>query len=294
MPVVLKNKNIEIQIDLPQSDYDFSRFDWTGKIVSVTWKNTLVSGMERPDSVDENKIGKGFYNEFGLHKAVGFDETPEGEWFHKIGIGLLKKEGSDYVFSRSYEIQPAGFTVKSLPEKVQIICQSKPYNGYSYILEKEIVLNENGFTIQYSLKNTGKKDIVTNEYVHNFISINKDLIGKDYILNFPFEIKPDLFEGNVNPEGIVQIGQKEITFTDTPKEQFYLGNLSGSEEVTASWEVRNLKAGIGIRESGDFKTTRVNLWGWGHVVSPELFFDISLKPGEEIRWSRTYTVFELN
>ncbi len=294
MTHVLKNQNLEIRIDLPLANYNFSRFDWTGKIVSVRYKNMDISGIENLKAEDENKIGKGFYNEFGLHEAIGYREIPEGDWFHKIGIGLLRKEGSDYVFSKSYEIRPAVFSVISKPDKISIRCQSESLNGYSYILEKEIMLLESGFIIQYYLKNTGDKPINTNEYDHNFLAINKALIGPDYILKFPFDLKPEVFDGIVNPEEKVEISQHEIRFKGIPKEQFYFGNLSGSKEVEASWELINTKQKIGIRETGDFKTKLVNLWGWGHVVSPELFFDICLKPGEEIKWCRTYSIFELN
>jgi hypothetical protein len=162
------------------------------------------------------------------------------------------------------------------------------------LLKKEIELLESGFIIKYYLKNTGEKTITTDEYDHNFIAIDKQLIGRDYILRFPFLIRPELFTGTVNPEGLVEIGQKEFTFKGTPGEQFFFSNLSGSENVDAAWELINTKTKIGIRSTGSFKTAKVNLWGWKHVISPELFFDISVAPGQEIGWSRTYTVFELN
>lgn len=285
---------MELRLDLPLVNYNFSRFDWSGKITSVRFKNIEISGVENLYVEDENKIGKGFYNEFGLQEAIGYDEIPEGEWFHKMGIGLLKKEGKDYLFSRQYEIRPAVFEVIPGPETIKIRCQSESVNGYSYVLEKQIDLLENGFIIQYNLKNTGEKTIATNEYDHNFLAINKELIGQDYILKFPFDLDSEVFDGIVNPEEKVEISQHEIRFSATPEEQFYFGNLSGSKEVDASWVLINTKQKIGIRETGDFKTKRINLWGWGHVVSPELFFDIWIKPGEEIKWSRTYTVFELN
>jgi len=44
--------------------------------------------------------------------------------------------------------------------------------------------------------------------------------------------------------------------------------------VAAFWELINTKNKIGISETGSFNTTRVNLWGWKHVISPELFYDI--------------------
>ncbi|MEI6888675.1 MAG: glycoside hydrolase family 2 TIM barrel-domain containing protein [Bacteroidales bacterium] len=294
MTYILKNKNLEIQIDLPLANYMSSRFDWTGKIVSVTYKNISISGTEKMNVDDDYKYGKGFYNEFGIDGAVGYDETRQGEWFHKIGVGLLKKDGGEYLFSRNYEIKPAVFEVTAKPDKIIICCKSQKVNGYSYVLTKEIELAETGFIINYHLKNTGEKTIQTNEYVHNFLAVNKELTGSDYKLKFPFQIKPALFEGNVNPEKKVDIGQKEVTFNGTPDEQFFFGNLSGKETVDASWELINTENKIGIKETGSFKTAKVNLWGWKHVISPELFFNIHAEPGKDVEWSRTYTVFEIH
>ena len=122
----------------------------------------------------------------------------------------------------------------------------------------------------------------------------KDLIGDNYNLRFPFQIKPELFGEALNLEDKVEIGQDEIAFNNTPNEQFFFSNLSGNEEVDAHWELINTKSKIGISEKGNFKTSKVNLWGWKHVVSPELFFEITVEPGRSIEWSRTYNVFEIN
>ena len=292
MTHILKNRNLEIQIDLPLANYNFSRFDWCGKITSVKYKGISVSGMEKLNDKDDNQSGKGFYNEFGIEAAVGFNEISEGDWFHKIGIGLLKKEGGAYLFHKNYEILPAEFKVTAKPEKIIINCKSQLANGYAYEYKKEIELVESGFVIKYQLKNTGTKTIITNEYDHNFIAVNNELISSDYILKFPFSINPELFDATVNPEGKVEIAHNEITFNDTPVEQFFFSNLSGNVNVDANWELINTKSKLGISETGSFKTAKVNLWGWTHVISPELFFDIHLEPGREVEWSRTYKVFE--
>ena len=293
MTHILQNENLKIHIDLPLKNYNFSRFDWTGKIRSVKFKNIYVSGVEKLNNINDNIYGKGFYNEFGIDIPVGYDEIKEGEWFHKIGVGILKKKGEIYDFMRNYEMKPAEFNVKVEPNKIIIDCKSHIINGYSYVLKKEIELFERSFVINYKLHNTGEKIITTNEYNHNFLAINKDLIGSHYILKFPFKIKPELFGATVNPEEKVKIGQNEITFNNTPKEQFFFSNLSGNENVDASWELINTKSKIGISETTSFKTTKVNLWGWKHVISPELFFDINIKPNQTIEWSRTYNMFEL-
>lgn len=294
MTHILKNKNLEIYIDAPVENYKFSRFDWTGKIALVKYQNIQMSTVESTDCLNEHDFGKGFYNEFGIDTALGFEETEISGWFHKIGVGLLKKEDSKYLFNKIYEIKPAKFKIVSESNKLIITCISEDINGYAYILRKEIKLDNNGFSIKYYLENTGEKDIKTNEYVHNFIAINNDKIGSNYVLNFPYQLMPKLFEETVNTEQKVEIGKNAIKFNGSPSEQFFFSNLSGNENVKAEWELHNLKNGIGISETGSFKTNSVNLWGWKHVICPELFFNIFIKSGESVEWSRNYNVFKIN
>ena len=294
MTHIIKNDTLEVAIDLPLENYEGSRFDWTGKISSVKFKSLPLTTIEDTGSKDVNFLGKGLYNEFGITSPIGFEETPMGGWFHKIGIGLLKKEHKNYLFHRNHLIKPASYDISYEDHQIKIICKSELLNGYSYILKKEITVSENSFTIDYSLNNTGEKKIITDEYVHNFMAINNTLIDKDYELKFPFPINPSLFDETVNGENKVEIGLDNITFNKTPKQQFYFGNLTGGEELKAEWILTNLKANIGIKEIGSFKTDKVNLWGWGHVISPELFFKISVDPKKTIEWSRKFEIFKIN
>ena len=273
--------------------YKNSRFDWTGKISAVIYKNIEISANEKFHKQNDSLDGKGFYNEFGIDIPIGFDEIKEGEWFHKIGVGILKKEDNSYFFNKNYEIKPAKFEVTTLAHKITIDCESRSIKGFSYHLKKEIALFENSFVISYSLKNTGLKTIITDEYIHNFISINKELIDSNYVLKFPFQLDTALFDVSVNPKDNVEIKTDEFTFKDNAKDEFFFSNLSAGEEVNASWELINKKTKIGIRETGSFKTSKINLWGSKHVISPELFFKINIGPNQEINWSRTYNLFEI-
>lgn len=293
-PICLKNKDLEVCIDRPLENYNFSRFDWTGKIVSVRYKGISVTGSEKMNPENTNKIGQGLYNEFGLDMPIGFNETTEGGWFHKIGIGALKKTDADYAFYKEYEIQPASFTVTVEEERLVIGCNHQNINGYAYALTKEIELKKDGFKIKYRLVNTGEKVIRTNEYNHNFLAINEELMGSEYVLKFHFNLNSEEFDATVNKEGKVEITQKEITFNNTPEEQFFFSNLTGSEYVDAYWELRNTKNKIGISETGSFQTNQINVWGWKHVISPELFYEINIKPGDSIEWSRTYHIYKIN
>ena len=294
MTHILKSKSLKVAIDLPIENYKGSRFDWSGKISSVRFENLPLTTIEDTESKNIDFLGKGLYNEFGITSPVGFEETPVGGWFHKIGVGLLKKQHKEYLFHRNHLIKPASFDISYEDHQIKIICKSELVNGYSYLLKKEITVSKNSFTIDYSLHNTGKKKIITDEYVHNFMAINNALIGEDYTLKFPFQINPSLFDETVNSENKVEIGFDSITFNKNPKQQFYFGNLTGGEELKAEWILTNLKANVGIKEIGSFKTDKVNLWGWGHVISPELFFKISVDPKKIIEWSRKFEVFKIN
>lgn len=293
MPCILKNNSLEVHFDLPLEGYNFSRFDWTGKITEISFKNVPVTTTERTDKVNPNHFGRGLYNEFGIETALGFEEARPGEWFHKIGVGALQKTDAPYLFSAPYKIRPTQFEVTREANKLIVVCHSESLNGYAYELKKEISLQEISLTIQYQLNNTGQKPITTDEYVHNFMGINQDLIGKEYELRFPFELDQDAFDMLVNPEGKMGFGKREVSFNATPQEQFFVSHLNGTQKVPALWELLHLKSKIGIRETGSFSTQKVNLWGWKHVVSPELFHQISVQPGDTSKWSRTYECFEL-
>ena len=293
MPYLLKNKNLEIHIDAPEENYQNTRFDWTGKIVEVKFQNISFASREQKNHQNEHTFGKGFYNEFGIDTPLGFEEAAIGGWFHKIGVGALKKTNKKYRFDENYETQPATFKIKEASNKLMLTCQSTIINGYGYCLEKTIEVTDNGFTIHYNLENTGEKTIITDEYVHNFTAIKKELIGRNYLLKFPFQLQPALFGETVNPAQKVVIGQKEIRFNSTPTEPFFFSQLSGGKTVAAAWELIHLEHKVGIRESGNFRTNKVNLWGWEHVISPELFFSIHIQPHQSTKWSRQYKIFRI-
>lgn len=286
----LRNHNLTVRIDLPKENYTFSRFDWTGKIAEVHYQNIQVSASECKDAKNENDLGKGFYNEFGIDTPLGFEETPLGGWFHKIGIGLLKKEDSVYQPGKKYEIRPAAFEYFPTPNTLRIRCTSAAHNGYSYVLEKRIELHENGFRIHYTLQNTGEKEIHTDEYVHNFMAIAKEPIGVHYSLQFPFDLQPTAFIETVNPEQKVILGSNSIQFNDSPTEPFFFSNLSGDNLVPAQWKLHNVHSKMSLREKGNFKTTKINIWGTEHVVSPELFFEIALAAKTSVTWTREFSV----
>ena len=70
--------------------------------------------------------------------------------------------------------------------------------------------------------------------------------------------------------------------------------MTGGKRVKAQWKLGNKRNKICISEKGDFETNSINLWGCRHVISPELFIDINLKPDNTKKWSRTYILYNLS
>ncbi len=295
MSILLKNDILCIEIDTPGENYQSSRFDWTGQITQITYKNKYTFCTEEILNSDLINIrGRGLYNEFGIDVALGYDDCKVGELFPKIGVGLIQKDTNEpYNFYKDYKVYPFKTSVNYDNLSVTFVSYPKPCNGYAFVLKKHIVLYGNSFTIQYFLENTGEKTIITNEYCHNFLSINRKEINKDYKLIFPFTIDQNKFNELVDPDKKLIISKHSISWKTIGKEQFFIGNVNTSKEVIALWSLENYEEGVGIKETGNFKTNKINVWGNIHVVSPELFISINIEPGKSMTWERKYEIFQL-
>lgn len=288
MTYYLSSKNVSLQVDHPLKNYQGSRFDYTGKIISVKFKGVEIAGIERKQPENTNNLGRGFYNEFGMENPVGYEEAKPGDWFHKIGIGLLQRDENPYSFLKNYPIKPAHFEIEESESCLKISCIGGLISDYAYQLNKEIKVLENGFEIKSQLKNTGNKTIKTNEYNHNFIGINNEPIDENICLNLPFSPKQEEFFENVDPEKLICIKGNMIELAKSPTKDFFLGKINGSQKAQTNWELTHKKLKIGISEIGDFKLQKFNLWGCNHVISPEIFFEVNLAPNQAISWSRKY------
>lgn len=293
MSISLKNSVLELEIQEPGKKYAGSRFDWTGQIRQIIYKDKhTFCTNEKKDLSQINDFGRGLYNEFGIDMAVGYDDCEVNSEFPKIGVGFLRKEDkSDYNFFKPYTIFPATFSILKSKNSVVFNCDTKPYNGYGYDLKKRIELDETSFSISYTLFNSGTNRIITNEYIHNFLAINNKSIDHGYSLKFstPLQTEGEI----VNPEKKISFNQQTINFESAINKEFFFSNIIPPITKNISWRLQNHIDKIGISEKCNFSPQKVNLWGHSHVVSPEIFFKINLAPGESIEWQRNFEVFEL-
>jgi hypothetical protein len=294
--MVLSNPYLEIEIQLPGEGYAGSRFDHTGKIIQIRFNDRTFCTCEKNSSDDLNSSGRGLYNEFGIDEPLGYSDCKIGERFLKIGVGLLVKETDDaYDFFRAYPVIPAETKVKN-PTRQSVLFTSevKPYRDYGYRLAKSICLDSAGFSIKYELQNTGKKPISTNEYVHNFLAINDKRTDNNYTLRFSSPFSKAGFGEFVDPEDMLRAGTDSISWKGSPSKDFFISHIFSNKSKGISWTLLHKEEKCGISETVDFPVQRLNLWGCGHVISPEIFYKINILPGLKTTWERNYklSIFE--
>ena len=289
----IENDRLEVEI-AEIGDYRGSRFDWTGFITQVRLKDGGHTFC-----VPESRIagqgtgGSGLSNEFGLFKAIGYEDAAVGEGFPKLGIGILTRtDEEDYNFFKAYPIEPFEVDIKQDVDRIRYRVLPKDCRGYAAELEKTISLQDQVLTIDYRLTNTGAKPIETHEYIHNFIGIDDYPIGPDYTLRLPKDAL-GLEPASEYTNSLLRVNGSQISWNDDSVREFYfkLPNMTDAG-YPWYWEVKHVPSGVGVRESGSFAPLLMAVWGKGHVVSPEAFIDIRVKPGDSLDWTRKYEFFK--
>jgi hypothetical protein len=293
----LRAGDTRLTVETPGERYRFCRFDWNGLVSSVRYRGVELAGQEKPlFSRDARVFGRGFHNEFGIKKCVGYDGCAVGEWFPKIGTGWLKKDDKPYFFYNGYELDPLSFEHGASEDgtSATFACESGERNGYAYRYEKTVTCEPGGFAVSYRLDNVGSRAIETEEYCHNFLCFGGKRMDKGYELSFPLDIDRAKLVEDVDPDGILSISGSRITVTGKTRKQFYLGGVSGASdrpyEAGRCWTLSHEGLGLSLSESVSFAPESVHVWGWTSVVSPEAFLALRAAPGERVEWKRVYEV----
>ncbi|MBU5444597.1 hypothetical protein [Paenibacillus sp. MSJ-34] len=269
-----------------------ARFDRTAFVTQVR----LIEGghtfcvREHPSSHVRGG-GAGLCNEFGIFQGIGYEETRVGERFPKLGVGLLeRRDEAEYDFRADYKATPFEVEVRTDRRSAEFVVHPADCRGYAARLAKTVTLQGSGLSIRYLLENVGSRPIRTHEYTHNFIGIDGHPIGPDYRLAFSFPVAAAQMEPDYTPR-VLEFGGRDIRWRHAPEREFYcrLEGFGSGEAV--SWEAMHLPSGAGMRETVTRPASMIALWGAPHVVSPEVFVEIDLRPGESMTWTRTYEFF---
>lgn len=292
----------------PGGFYRGTRFDRSGVVAHATYKgqdygqywfgsySPLVhdfAWINGQVTVSTASAAAGPAEEF---TPVGFDEAGKGGRFLKIGVGILQRDSDEYVFVHTYPVLNEGSRTSSATKNsvhlTHTLSDKATGYGYSYAKTVRLVPGKPQMTIEHVLKNTGKKDIVTAVYCHNFLTLSApDAPGDENVtITAPFEIKAE----KPFAPGAAAVEGKTIR---------YLRGIREGESVTSpisgfgtgvrdfDFTVQNTKTGFGQRIRADQPLARINFWSIRTNTSWEPYIAISLKPGETKRWTYTYDYF---
>lgn len=291
----IRNQWVSMKLYLPNPEngyYRATRFDWSGIISSLLYEGheyfTYWKSTHDP-TVHEDLSGPvESYSTPGL----GYEEASPGEHFIRIGVGILEKPDEEaYVWSKTYKIIDHGdWTVTRGDDWIEFqhdITSDFGY-GYNYIKRIDLKKEKPGFTIRHRLKNTGMKLIETDQFNHNFFTIDQEPSGPAFSISFPFDLST-----TYDLKGLMEIEKNELFFIKQLQNNTIFLELDGygTDITDHNITVQNKKSGAGVTFTVDRPIHRMVFWACETTLSPENYIFLSVSPGEETIWVSDYTLF---
>lgn len=291
----ISNSVVRAKLYLPDAEkgyYRGTRFDWSGVIASLRYKDHEYFGVwfERHDPQIHDAI-TGPVEEFRTNGAgLGYDEAKAGETFVRIGVGSVRKpEEPAYRGFHTYEIVDHGkWSVKKGSDWIEFTHRLDGKNGYAYAYTKRISLAKNApeLTIAHRLKNTGAKPIETDQYNHNFFVIDQQPAGPDFAVSFPFALR-----ATQDLKGAAETRDQQLVYLrELPKGESIFTSIEGFGPSKSDYAitVENKKTGAKVHITGDQPLTKVNFWSIRTTVCPEPYISLHIEPGQETNWTLRY------
>jgi len=237
----------------------------------------------------------------------GYNEGQSGAPFLKIGVGILRRDGAAYNFSTNYPVVERARTIVTWqPDRAHFVqTLAGNANGYSCYLEEDVVVKNDRLILNYLLRNTGSKSFTTEQYLHDFLCFGGRSVGPNVRLSFPYDFTtnpavtpwqaPTLVRSlAAAATPVVARIANAIEFMDkassVPKIWIYKPEGYIGPELCA---IEHAEAQQRVCIETSIPAAYVGIWTTDYQVSPEQFLQVTLAPGEEARFTRTYT-FRIN
>jgi hypothetical protein len=284
----ISNGKVTATLMLPGGSYQGTRFDWSGIIASLTYEGHEYFGQWYPkhDPKIHDAITGPVEEFLSSDAGLGYADAKPGEPFVRIGVGAVRKpDEKAYRRFATYDIvDPGKRTLRKTKTSIEFGHQLSAA-GYAYDYRKTIRLENNGFVIEHELKNTGAKPIDTLVYNHNFFVIDKEVVGPDIRISFPWTPQPDNPFANGG-----EIKANSIRYTkELQPGETVAADLSGFGAFDMN--IDNTKALAGVRITGDQPLTKLYFWSIRTVACPEPYVRIHVEPKASMKWHITYALY---
>jgi hypothetical protein len=230
--------------------------------------------------------------------VLGFAEAAPGGTFVKIGVGALRKpdDGSAYSAFRSYElVDPGRRTVASRPDGVDFTHElADAGSGFGYYYTKHVHLHPGRpeLVIAHRLVNRGTKPIAGTVYNHNFLTLDGQTPGPDFVIAAPFV----LTTAQPLDPAVATISGREFRYAaPVPGTGRVAAQFQGFGPTAADYRftIENRKTGAGVEMIGDRPMSRLALWSIRTVLALEPFLALDIEPGAEYSWEYTYRYYTI-
>ena len=271
--------------DAEKGYYRATRFDWSGVVSSLEFNGHPFYSQwyEKYDPL----INDAIMGPVEAFDPLGYDEAKPGEGFVKIGIGLLSKlNNNPYDFATYYPIINAGkWKVKAKEDQVKFTHSLKGTDyAYEYTKTVKLIKNKPVMELDHTLKNTGKKAIITEVFNHNFLVIDKQITGPGFEITFPVvaeKVKPKM-------QDLMELkGNKLIFLKELTKRNAYFNDLTGGNGAEYDIKVENHNTGAAVRIKADRRISKLVFWSASKTICPEPYIDIKIEPGQVFTWKIT-------
>ncbi len=290
----ISNGIISAKLLLPDAKdgyYRGVRFDWSGAISDLTYKNHHYFGkwFDRYEPTLHDAI----MGPVDAYDPIGYDAARPGETFVKIGVGSVEKIADEpYAFAKPYKLIDGGSwrTKKKGKNAMQYEHTLKvPLCAYQYTKTIVLTPDKPEMVITYRLVNTGTTPIESRVFNHNFFVMDEQQTGPDFSVTFPFTLVGE-------PKGKTTAGVldgKILRYTDVLNkgENYFVSPLTGFGTTANDYDllVSNSKTKMSVHIVGDQPIVRFVYWSAARTLCPEPYTKVSVGAGKEMQWKITYT-----
>lgn len=257
------------------------RFDNTAMVNQVSLKGSTFLSQH------------GLIDEFGIDGVgvLGFEGTPAGSNFLKIGVGkLVRNNKRDYDFWLPYKIkQLLPVRVQRQGDVVTVRQNGTLANkyGYAYTKRYRVLPKLTTLVIEYELRNSGNVPITFSQYNHNWFSFSGRTTTPPYYVEAAFPVAPKLRNNDWLKISGPQSKARLSIINPIPKGVIYDSKISAPAAANRLFAA-NPATGQRIDVSGDFRLDRFALYAEKTAYCPEVFLKDTLRPGQTKKWKRIY------
>ena len=279
----LDNGTVKVRILYPNGvKYDRTRWCHAGFIQDVWYKGIRFSEYER------NRHGEQLTSEGGglccQFAPIAPEESVHGKYTLLPGVGSGIYHSPNAAQDRLDMHKRLDIKVSHGSDYAIFETKTPTVDGFAYFEMREIKLDGSEIIEKVTFTNNGEKEIHTQEFCHNFLSLAGEEISPNYILEVPAADVPEGFQSNamVYRDGC-------FTFSSYPDKACYFDDKSNTKSCSDyAWIMRTKTGKAFCYGKIDFTPVRVSVWSDYYTLCPEMFVAIDLKPGESTSWQRTW------